>query len=592
MIISNFSLGWQNKARHELMKDNALFMCRDMSLIELGSLSCRRLNLENSYFATQTYTSPIDNVFQVDVEGVNKRLIFYTVGTTLYCWNSASGQTRTISTAITGGHVSYAPLKPLLDTHTYVFITDGVSLLADNGSTTKTWGLDAPENTTLVAMAGAGGNLSAGAYVYKYTFYDGDTGSESSPSPASASTTAAANDLATVSQILTSSDSRITKRRLYRTLVGGGTCYLVAPINDNVTTTYEDGLADADLTTELETDNSIPPSGDVVVVYKDRLFIAGDSNYPNRTSYTRAELPDSCPVTYYLDVGTSDNKVMNAVEFEGKLYFVHEAMITGLYGSDPDTYAWHQTRSHLGTVARWSVAVGPDGIYFVGHDGVYRFDGLKSVRVSDPIGRAFDLTSGTWHEIVDQDTVAIVSRACFLQGVYYVLLPMYNVDGSTNNRVLAYDTFNQTWMQYDLNVSFIMADEGRGKLYGCMEKPDAAGYYSVYELLSVDGSTVDIPVPQALTKSFPIVGPREEGNAPAVGWLRKFRVDAQGDWTLKFYVDGTLKHTEVLSGLDESDRYKWYDFPAQVKGRFIYVHVQATGTPAPMTHTFWEVEVV
>jgi len=586
IIISNFAVGWQNRARKELMKDDALFMCKDVSLDRLGALKCRNLYVENSYFAGETIASMIEDLYIVDVEGVSKHLIFYIVGDNLYCYNSSTQSTRTLSTSMTGDHVSYAPIKPVLGSTTYVFLTDGIIMLSDNGTGSKTWGIDAPTNLPIVAMAGSGGDLAAGDYVYSYTFYDEDTGAESDPSISSIATTAAANDSATLTSISVSSDSRVTKRRVYRTLVDGGTQYLAGNVNDNTATTFFDTKIDADLSTQITTDQGVPPTGDVVVAHLNRLFLAGSVDYPNRVWFSRSERPDNWPSTYYLDVGTSDDSIQNIIGFEGKLYFIQTAGIAGMYGSDSNTFAWHQTRSHVGTVARWSVATGPDGIYFLAHDGVYRFDGLKSVRISEAIGRSFGLTAESWVDIVDTSTVDSVARGCFLLGVYYLMLPIKDVDGTVTNNIIAFDVFEQSWRQLSVEAGSLTSDGGRGKLYGGL---GSASSYSIYELFSSATNTDDSAVPDVVTKAYSLVG---KDSNQAVGWVRKFRVDCKGDWTLYFYVDGTLEHTQALTDQDSSTRYAWYDFGPQLKGRYLYIRILATGTPSPITHVFNELEIL
>ena len=586
IVINNFSAGWQNKARPELMKDDAVFMLKDVSLDDLGALKCRNLYLENSYFATQTIASMIKDLYIVDVEGVTKHLILYTVGDSLFCYNSSTQVTRTLSTAMVGNHVSYAPLKPVIGATTYVFITDGISMLSDNGVGSKTWGIDSPTNLPIVSMAGSGGNLAAGDYVYSYTFYDEDTGAESDPSISSSATTAGANDSATLTSISVSSDSRVTKRRVYRTLVDGGTQYLAGNVNDNVSTTFFDTKIDADLTTQINTDQGIPPIGDMVVTHLNRLFLAGSVDYPNRVWFSRSERPDNWPSTYYLDVGTSDDSLENMVVFEGKLYFIQTAGIAGMYGSDSNTFAWHQTRSHVGTVARWSTAVGPDGIYFLAHDGVYRFDGLKSVRISDAIDRSFGLAAQTWVDVVDTDTVSSVARACFLLGVYYLLIPMKDTDGTVTNTIIGFDVFDQTWTRYSIDCGSLTSDAGRGRLYAGI---GSGSSYSIYELFSSVTSTIDSATPDVITKSFTIL-PKD--SKQAVGWVRKFRADCTGAWTLYFYVDGELEHTQALTNQSASTRYQWYDFDPQMKGRYLFVRILATGTPTPLTHAFNELEIL
>lgn len=593
IVINNFSSGWQNKARRELMQETALFVCEDLDIDDLGSLRCRMQHSEEAYFATLSGTQMIYDLFQLDVEGDGHRLIFYRRSNNLYCYDSYTRDTRTLARGVDSTKwFSYAPLKPILSSMTYVYITNGVTMLCDNGASTYTWGIDPPDNLPIVAMQGSGGLLTAGGYSYRYTFYDSATGTESDPSVASATTTAVDNDEALVSQIQVSPNPRVDMRRIYRTLVDGGTWYLAGVLNDNVTTAYYDGVIDANLTTELDTDQGVPPVGSIVVSYKDRLFMTGDQNYPNRVYFSDAEKPDMWPSTYYLDIGTSDDKVVNMVEFEGKLYFMQTATITGLYGSDPDTYSWHKTRSHVGVKAPRSVAAGPDGIYFVSHNGVYRFDGLKSVSISDPIDKIFNDYGDDYTELVYKKHIEAYTQGVFFQGKYYLSVPVWQRGYSVRiNRVLVYDVFAQTWLKYMTDPDCLFADEGRGYLYGSVVSPTSSKF-SIYELYSVPTHTDEFagsyqkPAPFFITKSYNIA---PEGKA--VGWIRKFRVDCQGSWTLAFYVDGTLEHTETLTNEGASTRYEWYSFPAKLKGRYLYVQITATGYPRPIDYVFNELEI-
>lgn len=604
VLINDFKSGWQNTVQHEDMNNDALFMCEDLSVDELGSLNCRRLHKENNYFTTQSHASEVENFYQVDVEGAGKYLIFYTVGTNLYCWNSATSATRTLSTAMTGGHVSYAPLKPVLSTKTFIFITDGTTLLADNGTITKTWGIDAPSGSVFATAQGAGGSLSAGDYSYVFTFYDGETGSESEASVACATFTAVGNDSVVVTNIEVSIDSRVTARRLYRTIADGGTRYLLTTISDNVTTTFTDTLADSTLVTSITEDQDIPPSGDVVINRGNRLFMV-DPDYTNRVRFCRANRPDNWPSTYYVEVETADDELGNLFKLDGMLYFIGKEGVYRLYGETPDAFQAVGIRSHLGTDCRWSVSVGPDGAYFArSNSGIYRFNGVQSVLVSEGIKRTFGLTAKTWIDIVDQSTAGSVSRGQFLHGIYHLVVPMKDTDGVVVNRLILYDTTRpggaQTWVLCKTACNDVFADKGRGKVYGCMVNLGDSDYYSVYELFSVDSNANDSAVPEFITKAFKIVEPRQyrvqpEGFAPvgtvSTGWISRYRIDAIGGWDLVFYVDGRSVHSGSHTGLTNADRHTWHDLPSKVKGRYVYIHGTGTGTPGPSTHKIKELEV-
>lgn len=588
MIFENFSLGWQNRARQDLMKDEAVFRCVDLDMLELGALRCIRGPKEYSVFTSGSYSSEVYNVWQVDVEGAGVVLIYFTTNNLLYRYNSNTGVATNIASGIDESNVSYAPFKPILSTITYVYITDGTQMLMDNGANYYTWGLDAP-NTALQAYAlGSGGALQAGDYHWYYTFYDKRTGAESNPSPMMEAVTTVADDSADVIGILKSSNGRVTARRLYRTLVDGGSAYLVREIGDNVTTALLDVTDDDNLTTLMNTDQGVPETFGVVRNFSNRLWGCRSNTYPNRVWYSRGSRPDNWPSDYYLEVGSVDDRVLDAVEYAGTFFFLQTAGISALYGTTPDTFDWYKTRSHIGMAAKNSASVGPDGIYFLGYDGIYRFDGVKSARISEQIGRSFGKLASSFIDVVDWDAVDSVARSCFLNGVMYMLLPMEDTLDSTVNKILWYDTFQQVWGELSADVDYIYSDIGRGKLYGSMYV--GGGRYSVCELLETNAGTLgrNDPSPSLVTKEVDF-GRTQDGNK--VKWLRRFRIDADGDWTLYFYVDGELRMTKPLTGLSVADRYKWYDLEEELKGISLYIRAAGTGTCLATTHVIRSIEV-
>ena len=585
-VFENFSLGWQNRAGHRLMKDEALLKSVDLDFLELGVLRCVKGSNEVGFFKDLGYGSEILNIYQLDVEGSGVLLVYYTVGGSLYRYNGHSNVATELS-SINEENVSYAPFKGILSNSTYVYITDGSTMLCDNGVSSYTWGIDPPENSLSAYMSGSGGLLQAGDYTWQYTFYDGNTGAESNPCPVMGEVTAVDDDSAEIKGIEISSNSRVTSRRLYRTLVDGGSHYLAMDFGDNVTTSFIDVGSDDDLTTLMNTDQGVPPSVSLVSNFQNRLFVAGNSTYPNRVWYSRGSRGDNYPGDYYLDVGTSDDEVVGMVAFEGTLFFMQKAGISGLYGTTPDTFSWYRTRSHMGIAGKYSSVAGPDGIYFLGFDGIYRFDGVKSVRVSEQIGRSFGQLASEWVSVVDWDSVDSVCRTCFLNGVLYVLLPMRDINGSVGNRVFCYDIFQQLWCELSLDCDYIYSDIGRGKVYGSYY---FGSRYGVFELLTnLSGvSYYNDPVPEFVTKSVEF-GRTKEGNR--VKWLRRFRVDADGDWTIYFYIDNELRYSKALTGLNEQGRYKWYDFDSELKGLSIYVRIVGASSSDHQNRVFRSLEV-
>jgi len=99
------------------------------------------------------------------------------------------------------------------------------------------------EGRPTVAL-GAAGNPS-GTYTYRITYLT-EYGLESNAGPASEEIVAT-SDIVALSDIPTSSDDQVIARRIYRDIDGDGLYRFVAQLDDNVTTTYNDDIADAGL---------------------------------------------------------------------------------------------------------------------------------------------------------------------------------------------------------------------------------------------------------------------------------------------------------------------------------------------------------
>ena len=196
LLINDLKKGWQNKARHELMHPDAIYVATNVDFTDTGALKCRKKHAVHSELFVQfAITTPASNIYQINVEGVNKQLIYFTSPVGAYRWNSATNVLTGFSISLNSTkHISYAAVKPELSTYTYVYMTDGVTMLADNGTLTRTWGIDPPESAPTVAIYTSSGDLSVGAYSYVYTYYDNATGAESDPSPTCADISVAADE--------------------------------------------------------------------------------------------------------------------------------------------------------------------------------------------------------------------------------------------------------------------------------------------------------------------------------------------------------------------------------------------------------------
>jgi hypothetical protein len=183
-----------------------------------------------------------------------------------------------------------------------LFMTNGIDRGRKwNGSVNSTpvyIGLDAPTTAATVGTSGSGGS-EAGDYICYVRFGDAD-GNYSNLSPVTEVTAAASkqfdwSSIPTASG--TDSSARITKRELFRSLVGAfEVVYLVTTLNDNSTTTYSDTLTDEALADReelqlLNDDDSlnanrfgVPPTTKEVCIWnQDRMFYLVDAIYSTGT---------------------------------------------------------------------------------------------------------------------------------------------------------------------------------------------------------------------------------------------------------------------------------------------------------------------
>jgi uncharacterized phiE125 gp8 family phage protein len=110
--------------------------------------------------------------------------------------------------------------------------------------------------TVALVSPAAPGNVDNGAHRYLVTYVTAD--GETQAGVASAVVTVA--DKTVNGKVLVSGiplgGASVTARKLYRTLAGGSTYFLLATISDNTTTTYTDNIADASLGVGAPTTNT------------------------------------------------------------------------------------------------------------------------------------------------------------------------------------------------------------------------------------------------------------------------------------------------------------------------------------------------
>lgn len=195
---------------------------------------------------------------------------------------------------------------------TYAIIDAGTENRSHNGNRQRqvigtTGSIVRPSVAPLESVTASAGNLSNGDYYYRVAFGTAD-GEMSAPSPASTvATTSTGNQQVALTSIPTGA-AGVTKRFIYRTKVDGSEYYLLATINDNTTTTYNDNIADTALV-------------DLMPQPAISNFTRGDVYYRNRLFPTTADLTTTNNI-FITDLSVSDLYSSN-VRGNGRAFSEH-----------------------------------------------------------------------------------------------------------------------------------------------------------------------------------------------------------------------------------------------------------------------------
>ncbi len=234
------------------------------------------------------------------------------------------------------------------------------------------------------------------------------------------------------------------------------------------------------------------PNGDYIELFYDRLWIAGNSNNPDRLYFSTAgqngaDIEDwTAPVEEgeanmhggFIDVRSYDgSKIIGLkVVFNSLIIFKNKSAYK-LYGSSPDNFEIAQVFSSNGAIANNSIVTGNNGCFYLASDGVYYYDGTNTNLISQKLSKTFSRLSKEY---------AGRANAIYYDNKYILSMP---IDGSTeNNCVVIYDVNNKSWMTYDTQKCSNLFEfkhrlyftEGE-KMYEFIFNSDGGAYHMLWE---------------------------------------------------------------------------------------------------------------
>jgi len=333
---------------------------------------------------------------------------YYTSGG-LATWVAISG---TNAYSITDAGVATVIREDLTDSKRCSFVTYKDQLIVSNGfdnmwswdgsSDNVTWELGACK----AVLGAAGGNLEASkTYYYAVTFDDDamNTGAVSN------SVTTDATNLRIELSEIPLGPIGTTNRKIYRTEGDGSALKLLTTLADNTTETYSDNIADGSLTTAYPAITDDMPKGSILKLHRERLFVTGDPNDPNKIYYGFPYLPHYIQINTnldYMEISPDDGDEIMGIPIQlDRMVCIKKNSIRKIHvtsavsGADPATWYADDPVAWIGSPAMWSITQSPNGVIFLGWDHWYIFDGASAQPIFDEFDTG-DILPANYNDVV------------------------------------------------------------------------------------------------------------------------------------------------------------------------------------------------
>ena len=368
------------------------------------------------------------------------------------------------------------------------YIINGAdTMMKYNMTNVRTVGMTVPDAPTDETTRPAG-ELSEGVYYFCYTFVDED-GYESNGGTASAAITVGAGENGIRIDIAVSADDKVTKRRIYRTTVGGSIYYYDGEVN-NVVITYDSIIADSAISFKsiLHTDHNAPPAFPSLMVKRlSRLNIAVNDdlyvskNYDKTTGVRSVEY---FPSTNYFPTGNGQN-INGLIEQLSELPAFTEDTIERLVGTDEDNFGLVNAHQEDGCIAKRSVVNCKNYVVYLAFNGIYIFDGVSA--------KAIDVAfNGRLNKYIRDNinyAYAHLSCAVYYDNKYLLCIP--TGESAVPNITIYYDFETKSYGIYSFAFScFSKWDKGGDGLSLKGGSNTIGRIYKVFSGLDDDGAAI------------------------------------------------------------------------------------------------------
>lgn len=318
----------------------------------------------------------------------------------------------------------------------WLFVTNGLDtpLKIDLNLVVTRWGISAPPTApTLIA---AGSSTMNGKYYYCITFANANQ--ESGQGAVSLPITVTGTGVGLTS-IPISTDSQVTQRNIYRQGGALGQWRLVATLNDNTTTVYNDTLADNQVVgQQLTIFRDVPPAFTSIIAHKERVWGFGTPSDPSLLYYSNLGEPWAFnEETGTLPVGENGfNDVAVGLGTTGSvLTCCKSRTFYGVFG-DTDSNFITAKIADIGCTSMRSIWSAYGGTGWLSRQGKYTYDGSGApVNISDGNFQKSNIKAILFN-LVPQD---------YAEATSFIYDNMVHISFPTLNRTYLFDSRSQQW---------------------------------------------------------------------------------------------------------------------------------------------------
>jgi len=181
-----------------------------------------------------------------------------------------------------------------------------------------------------------------------------------------------------------SGETGIDQRKIYATLAGGDSYYLLAIMNDNLSTTYKDNNDDPVLGVgeDLRLDRDVAPLGKFPIYWDDRLWIFNHTEC--MAYYSEINDPEAFDISdrwISLRSGQSKDEITGVIPYKSHLYVFKQHAIAIIRKRTDGTYGRYWICKDYGCIAPWSLQEVGGLLMFLSHRGWEVFNGCASYSV-------------------------------------------------------------------------------------------------------------------------------------------------------------------------------------------------------------------